>query len=92
MQYDNLDIRAHEARLNITWGGQNGDLIEPVPYNATELQLKRWAVEAIEMGSVPGIRRRGRVNLQDFVVDRFPANATTPYNRIFIRPKTPFGL
>ncbi|MFT5685937.1 MAG: hypothetical protein ACI8RZ_006892 [Myxococcota bacterium] len=91
MQYDNLDIRSHEARMNITWGGQNGDLNEPVPYNASEIQLKRWAVEAIEHGSVPGIRRRGRVSLRDFVVDRFPSNATTPYNRIFLRPKTPFG-
>ena len=91
MHTDQYDIRPHEARMNITWGGQNGDLIEPVPYNATELQLKRWAVEAIEHGSVPGIRTRGRVNLRDFVVDRFPKNATTPYNRIFIRPKTPFG-
>ena len=91
MRYDNDDIRAHEARMNITWGGQNGDLVEPVPYNASDIQLKRWAQEAIENGSVPGIRRRGRVYLHDFVVDRFPKNANTPFNRIFLRPKTPFG-
>jgi len=85
------DIRPHEARLNVTWRGQNGDLIDPVPYSASDRQLKRWAQEAIEHGGISGIGRRGPISLRDFVVDRFPASATTPFNRIFIRPKTPFG-
>ncbi|MEL6349923.1 MAG: hypothetical protein AAFV53_42870 [Myxococcota bacterium] len=84
-------LRAHEARLNITWQGQNADLPDPVPFDATDRQLKQWAAEAIAHGSVPGIRNHGRLNVRDFVVDRFPANNQTPYARIFIRPKTPFG-
>ena len=87
----NHDIRPHEARLNITWRGQNGDLLAPVPYNASERQLKRWAQEAIEHGDVPGIRSSGPISLRDFVVDRFPASPSNPFNRIFLRPKTPFG-
>ena len=89
-------VRAHEARLNITWQGQNGDLLDPVPFDASDTELKQWAAEAIQGGSIPGIRARangrgGRVDLWDFVVDRFPRSNTTPYNRIFLRPKTPFG-
>lgn len=86
-------LRTHEARLNITWQGQNGDLGDPVPFDASDAELKQWAAEALDGGSVPGIRTRanGRANLLDFVVDRFPRSNTTPYNRIFLRPKTPFG-
>lgn len=83
--------RNYEARLNITWMGQNGDLPDAVPFDASDRELKQWAAEAIRGGSVPGITHRGRLNVRDFVVDRFPANNQTPYARIFIRPKTPFG-
>ena len=86
------NIRRHEARLNITWQGQNGDLPDPVPFHASDTELKQWAAEAIMGHSVPGIRHhRGTIGLHDFVVDRFSATAHTPYNRIMIRPKTPFG-
>lgn len=84
-------IGAHQARLNITWGGQNGDLLEPVPFQAPEAQLKAWAVEAVRGGDVPGIAADPRVNLDDFVVDRFPATEEIPVHRLFLRPKTPFG-
>lgn len=88
-QYDGLG--RHQARLNITWSGQNGDLLDPVPYNATDSQLKALAEEAISGGSVPGIRRDHRADLTDFVVDRFPARGQVGHNRVFLRPKTPFG-
>lgn len=84
-------INKHEAWMNITWQGQNGDLTDPVTFTASDHQLKRWAAEAIRGHSVPGISPRGRVSLNDFIVDRFPANRSNPYNRIMIRPKTPFG-
>ena len=38
-----------------------------------------------------GFNLWGFVDLNDFVVDRFRANGQVPYNRIFLRPKTPFG-
>lgn len=86
MQYPN-----HEARLNITWQGQNGDLPDTVSYHASDADLLRWATEAIRSGDVAGIGRQRNARLKGFVVDRFPASAQVPYPRIFVRPKTPFG-
>lgn len=80
------------ARLNVTWAGANGDLPDAVPYDATDQHLKAMATEAIVGGYIPGIPADRAVNLTDFVVDRFPATAEIPQHRIFIRPKTPFGL
>ena len=79
------------ARLNITWSGSNGDLPDPVPYDANDGDLKQMATEAIANGDVPGIPADAGVNLQDFIVDRFAASDEIPYARVFIRPKTPFG-
>lgn len=79
------------ARLNITWHGANGDLPDPVAYDATDAALKQMAEESIRGGYVPGIQEDQGVDLADFVVDRFPATQQVDSNRIFIRPKTPFG-
>ena len=84
-------IQAHEACLNITFEGQNGDLNEPVPTRASDRDLRAWATEAVRTGSIAGIRPDHRADLSRFVIDRFPASATVPFNRIFIRPVTPFG-
>jgi len=84
-------MRADEARLNVTWAGQNGDLPDPVPFGATEGDIRQWAAEAIRTGGIAGIRVDGNVNLRGFVVDRFAPNEARPYNLIQIRPKTPFG-
>lgn len=79
------------ARLNVTWAGQNGELPDPVPYDATEGDLKQMAAEAITNGYIPGIGADPNVNLADFVVERYGANDDIPFARVFIRPKTPFG-
>ncbi len=86
-----VDVMPGEARVNVTWRGQNGDLLDPVPYDASAENIRRWVAEAIGTGSVQGVQANGHVNLRDFVVDRFPPTAQIPYARIFIRPKTPFG-
>lgn len=91
MTQNALWLRATEARLNVTWNGQNGDLTDPVSWQATDAEIKTWAMEAIRFGSIPGIRADGRCDLSDFVIDRFPAGGEVPYNRLFLRPKTPFG-
>lgn len=82
---------SNEARLNITWKGQNGDLTDTVHFYATDPEIRQWATEAIRAGSVPGIKGDHRVALHDFVVDRFPATKARPWNLIQIRPRTPFG-
>jgi hypothetical protein len=79
------------ARLNITYAGQQGDLPDPVPYDATDADIKRMATESVHQGYVPGIDA-AQANFDDFVVDRFPARQDVPYNRLSLRPKTPFGL
>jgi hypothetical protein len=85
-------IHDFEARVNITWAGQNGDLPDPVAYDATDADVRRWVTEAVRHGDVPGIAADPRANFRDFVVDRFPATENRPYNLIQIRPKTPFGV
>lgn len=80
-----------EARLNITWKGQNGDLPDPVSWHASDKEILRWAAEAVQTGSVPGIRTDRQARLHNFVVDRFPANKEVREDRIYVRPPTPFG-
>ena len=89
-RYD-FGLGAHQARMNITWAGDNGDLVDAVPYDATDSELKAIAIEAVGGGSVPGIPSTSALDLDGFVDDRFPATEAVPYNRIFVRPKTPFG-
>lgn len=88
---DRVVVRAHEARVNITWAGQNGDLPDTVRFDATGPEVLGWVTEAVRTGHVPGITPDRAADFTDFVVDRFAANPTRPYNLIQIRPKTPFG-
>ena len=84
-------VREDEARVNITWQGQNGDLPDPVNRDASEFDIRQWVTEAVRNGGVPGIAADARADFADFVVDRFSATEARPYNLIQIRPKTPFG-
>lgn len=84
-------MEAHEARLNITLAGENGDLPDPVSFDATNEDIKTWAAEAISSGSVPGIPADPNVDFTDFVVDRFEPNEQRDHRLIQLRPKTPFG-
>lgn len=79
------------ARLNVTINGQNGDLPDPVSFEATDGDIKQIAVEAIQTGYIPGIAADPNVDLTDFVVDRFQATEELP-PRLMVRPKTPFGV
>lgn len=85
-----MPIQEYEAVVNITWGGQNGELPDPVSYDAADGDVKQWAAEAIRGGGVPGIDAANNVDFTDYVVDRFNAKDEQP-NRIMLRPKTPFG-
>ena len=85
-----MPIAQDQARINITYGGNNGDLPDPVSFDATDGDVKAWVTEAVRGGSVPGIPAMPDADFKDFVVDRFAATGDLP-NRISIRPKTPFG-
>ena len=80
-----------EARVNITYAGKNGDLPDPVSFDATEGDIKGWVSEALRTGGVPGIEAAAFVDLHDYVVDRFSSNEARPFNLIQLRPKTAFG-
>lgn len=80
----------NQARLNVTWHGQNGDLPDMVGIDTTEGDVKTIASEAVRTGYIQGIAADPNVNFRDFVVERFDATAELP-PRIFLRPKTEFG-
>ena len=80
-----------DARLNITYDGQNGDLPDLVDFGASDLDVRRWVTEALRTGGIPGIARQPRADVNGFLVDRYAATAIRPYAFIAIRPKTPFG-
>lgn len=84
-----IEPRVYEARLNITYGGANGDYVEPVSFDLSDAELMRLAAEAIGAGLLGA--PPAHVDLGEHVVDRFGATERTPVNRIFLRPKTPFG-
>ena len=79
------------ARLNITFDGNNGDLPDPVSFDAPDGDIKGWATEAVRNGDVPGIPANHGADFTDFVVDRFSPNEQRDHNLIQLRPKTPFG-
>lgn len=84
-------MEAFEARVNITYKRQNGDLPDPVRFDSTDGDILGFISEAVRAGSVPGINADPNPDFQDYVIDRFEADQTTPYNRLMARPKTPWG-
>lgn len=89
-------IGNNEAMVNVTYNRQNGDLPDPVSFDAGDGDVKQWVTEAVRAGGVPNIPADAHADFTDFVVDRFPAPANAEpgkrdYNLIQLRPKTPFG-
>ena len=84
-------MNENEARVGVTYSGEYGELPDPVLFQSTDGDVRGWVSEAIRTGGIPGIPAAENVSLMDFMVERFTANATRPYNLIQIRPKTPFG-
>lgn len=85
-------VQDHEARVNVTFSGHNGDLPDPVSFEATDGDVKQWVTEAVRTGGIPGVPAAPDANFTDFVVDRFPATEARPYKLLQLRPKTPFGF
>ena len=90
-----VNIAANEAIVNVTWAGNNGDLRDPVSFDATDEDIRTWVAESIRTGSVTNITAAPNVTVgdfSDFVVDRFDATEETPFRRIFLRPKATYGM
>lgn len=88
---DEQVLRDDEARVNVTYNGQNGDLPDAVSFDAGDADIRMWVTEALQAGTIPGLRANGNVDFSDFVVDRFARTEARPWNLIQLRPKTPFG-
>lgn len=84
-------INPNEARVNVTWNGQNGDLPDPVSVDSTDGDVRQWITEAVQTGGIPGIAADARANFHDYVIDRFPPNEARPFALISARPKTAYG-
>lgn len=87
----NEPISIEQARVNITHAGLNGELPETVFYRSDKEQIRAWVTEALRTGSIPGIPEDPRADIADYSIETFDADEATPYNRIFVRPKTVFG-
>ena len=78
------------AVVNVTYSGQNGDLHQVMSYNAPDADVKAAVFESLRGGDIKGVDPVDTPEIDDFVVDRFPAKDDLP-NRLVVRPKVPFG-
>lgn len=85
-------IRPDQARVNVTYGGHNNELPDPMHFDVSDVDVKRMLTEALRAGSIPGIAADANADITDFVVDRFPPTEGRDHNLIMVRPKTPFGM
>lgn len=84
-------IGANEAVVNVTVNGQQGDLPDPVSWDANDGDIRQWVTEALRTGGVPGIPATN-VNLADYVIERLAAKeGLRPNNQLLLRPKVAFG-
>ena len=79
------------ATLNITYDGLSADYEMAIDYAISDADIRRIAVEVIRSGGVRGLHI---ANLRDdafshYVVDRM--QSPQGEQRIYLRPKVPFG-
>jgi hypothetical protein len=79
------------AILNITYQGQSADYELDIDYAASDADIRRIAVEVVRSGNVKGLHLPdiGVNAFNAFVVDRL--RAPNGEQRIYLRPKVPFG-
>lgn len=84
-------VRDGEARVIITYGGESGDLVDPVNANTTHEEVLRMAQEALRTGGVHGLGAIPNADLTGFVVDPVEPSDQFPYRRLLVRSKVAFG-
>jgi hypothetical protein len=79
------------AILNITYQGHSADLELELDYAASDADIRRIAVEVVRSGRVRGLHvaELNERAFDNFVVDRL--RAPDGAQRIYLRPKVPFG-
>ena len=86
-----MELQANEALVNVTWAGQNGDMPQPVEFDASNQDILSWVTEAVQSGSIPGIPSDPDADFSGFVVEKLAATEVRPTNQVIVRPKTAFG-
>jgi len=91
-------VQPNEARVIVTYvEGDTFDLPRPVIYDgSSEDDFKRWAVEMMRGGGIPGRPADPEAELDDYKVERLPRSANAEpgqrdFNLVLIRPKTGYG-
>jgi hypothetical protein len=76
------------AVLNITYNGLSADYPLDVQVALTDVDVRRIAVEVVRAGGLRGLQVPTLPDgaFDNFVVDRFDGG-----ERIYLRPKVPFG-
>lgn len=79
------------AILNITYQGQSADYDLEIDYAASDADIRRIAVEVVRSGGVRGLHIADLPEdaFSFYVVDKL--RAPTGEQRIYLRPKVPFG-
>jgi len=79
------------AILNITYQGQSADYELELDFAASDEDIRRIAVEVVRSGGVRGLHvaQLAPTAFDHFVIDRL--RGTEGEQRIYLRPKVPFG-
>jgi hypothetical protein len=79
------------ATLNITYNGLSADYPLELDHAIADADVRRIAVEVVRSGGLPGLHlaHLDERAFDGFVVDRFPGPQGN--ERIYLRPKVPFG-
>lgn len=78
------------AILNITYNGLSADYPLDMQYDLSDADVRRIATEVIKSGGVRGlvVNDLPSTAFDNYVIDRF---RTAQGERIYLRPKVPFG-
>lgn len=76
------------ATLNITWNGLSADYALELDARVSDADIKRIAVEVVRAGNVPGL---ALPHLADDAFDSFVIDRLQGGQRLYLRPKVPFG-
>ena len=76
------------AQLNITYNGLSADYPLELDAQVTDHDIRRIAVEVVRSGGVHGLHVP---HLADGAFDNFVVDRMQNGQRIYLRPKVPFG-
>ncbi len=76
------------ATLNITYQGLSADYALELDGQLSDADLKRIAVEVVRAGNVPGL---ALPHLPESAFDGYVVDRLQGGQRLYLRPKVPFG-